>query len=92
MPKKTVPAKKRKTSRTRAKKPKVKLAKNKLSGKIFCNDILQTSSINPRITYGNQNLKMKFACYRTFGLSLVYKFGGYKEEERKKVDTTRFKK
>lgn len=70
----------------------IKLAKNKLSGKIFCNDILQTSSINPRITYGNQNLKMKFACYRTFGLSLVYKFGGYKEEERKKVDTTRFKK
>ena len=31
MPKKTVPAKKRKTSRTRAKKPKVKLAKNKVA-------------------------------------------------------------
>lgn len=34
MPKKTAPAKKRKTSRTRTKKPKVRLAKNKVA--LFC--------------------------------------------------------
>lgn len=57
---------------------------------VFCNDIFQTFGIDPVIRYGNQNMKMDFSCYRQVGVSLVYKFGGYKDK-RKEVDTSRFK-
>lgn len=57
---------------------------------VFCNDIFQTFGIDPVIRYGNQNMKMDFSCYRQVGVSLVYKFGGYKDKS-KEVDTARFK-
>lgn len=57
---------------------------------VFCNDIFQTFGIDPVIRYGNQNMKMDFSCYRQVGVSLVYKFGGYKDKS-KEVDTSRFK-
>lgn len=57
---------------------------------VFCNDIFETSGIDPVIHYGNQNMKMDFSCYRQVGVSLVYRFGGYKDKS-KEVDTSRFK-
>lgn len=57
---------------------------------VFCNDIFQTFGIDPVIRYGNQNMKMDFSCYRQVGVSLVYRFGGYKDKS-KEVDTARFK-
>lgn len=57
---------------------------------VFCNDIFQTFGIDPVIRYGNQNMKMDFSCYRQVGVSLVYRFGGYKDKS-KEVDTSRFK-
>ena len=58
--------------------------------KVFCNDIFQTSVINPRINYMGQNLSMDFSCYRQFGVSFTYRFGGYKEKKREEVDRSRF--
>ena len=57
---------------------------------VFCNDIFETSVIDPVIRYGNQNMKMDFSCYRQVGVSLVYRFGGYKDRN-KEIDTSRFK-
>ena len=59
--------------------------------RVFCNDIFQTSVINPRINYDRQNLSMDFSCYREFGVSFTYKFGGYKEKKNQAIDTSRFK-
>lgn len=59
---------------------------------VFCNDIFETSVINPRIDYKSQWLRMDFSCYREFGVSLTVKLGGYKEKESKKIDTSRFRK
>lgn len=64
--------------------------KKKAILKVFCNDIFQTSVINPRINYMGQNLSMDFSCYRQFGVSFTYKFGGYKEKKREAVDRSRF--
>lgn len=58
---------------------------------VFCNDIFETSVINPRIDYKGQWLRMDFSCYREFGVSLTIKFGGYKAKAEKTVDTSRFR-
>ena len=59
--------------------------------RVFCNDIFQTSVINSRINYDRQDLGMDFSCYREFGVSFTYKFGGYKEKKNQAIDTSRFK-
>lgn len=59
---------------------------------VFCNDIFETSVINPRIDYKGQWLRMDFSCYRQFGISLTVKLGGYKAKKEKTVDTSRFRK
>ena len=71
---------------------KYQFLKKRATLHIFCNDIFQTAVINPRIHYKNQNMKMNFSCYRTFGVSFIYNFGGYKTKEHDDVDTSRFKK
>lgn len=58
--------------------------------KAYCKDILETSSINPRINFHGQNLSVDFSSYREFGISFTYKFGGFKEKNSQKVDTSRF--
>ena len=68
-----------------------KFLKEKAIIKLYCNDLFETSSINPNINYCGQNLNMKFSCYRQMGISFSYSFGNYENKERKKVDTTRFK-
>ncbi len=59
--------------------------------KLFCNDLFETSSIDPRVDYAHQHMRMEFSSYRTFGLSFTYRFGGYKEKQCEEVDTSRFK-
>ncbi len=68
-----------------------KFARKRAIVKLFCNDLFETSSIDPRIDYAHQHMQMDFSCYRTFGISLTYRFGGYREKRREEVDTSRFK-
>lgn len=59
--------------------------------KLYANDLLETSQIDPYTRYATQWVTNDYSCYRTLGLSLTYKFGGYKEKKRNAVDTSRFK-
>ncbi|WP_291530721.1 outer membrane beta-barrel family protein [Bacteroides sp. UBA939] len=58
---------------------------------LYCNDIFETGQIKPRIRFGTQHVTNNYSCFREFGISFTYKFGGYKEKEREEVDTSRFK-
>lgn len=62
-------------------------------GKVTLNfygkNLLKTSSISPEIHYKTQCLDQHIRDYRTFGLSLTYRFGNYKEHKRAAVDTSR---
>lgn len=55
-------------------------------------DLFDTSAINPKIRFENQNVTNRFT-HPTRGveLSFSYKFGRYKEKQREEVDTSRFK-
>lgn len=67
------------------------LAKGKAIVNLYCNDIFETGQISPYIRFGTQNVTNHYSCFREFGVSFTYKFGGYKEKEREGVDTSRFK-
>lgn len=56
-----------------------------------CNDLFETSQISPLIHFAMQRVTNNYSSFREFGLSFTYKFGGYKEKQRKEVDTSRFK-
>ena len=64
--------------------------KKKALLRLFCNDLFQTETIDPYVRFKGQDLSVDYSCYRTFGLSFTYKFGGYKEKKRKEADTSRF--
>lgn len=66
-------------------------AKGKAIMNLYCNDIFETGQIKPRIRFDTQNVTNNYSCYREFGVSFTYKFGGYKEKKREEVDTSRFK-
>lgn len=66
-------------------------AKNKAILNLYCNDIFETGQISPRIRFQTQNVTNHYSCFREFGVSFTYKFGGYKEKQREAVDTSRFK-
>lgn len=66
-------------------------AKNKAILNLYCNDIFETGQISPRIRFKTQNVTNHYSCFREFGVSFTYKFGGYKEKQREAVDTSRFK-
>lgn len=57
---------------------------------LYCNDIFETGQISPRIRFQTQNVTNHYSCFREFGVSFTYKFGGYKEKQREGVDTSRF--
>lgn len=67
------------------------LAKGKAIVNLYCNDIFETGQISPYIRFKTQNVTNHYSCYREFGVSFTYKFGGYKEKAREEVDTSRFK-
>ncbi|MBC8594584.1 outer membrane beta-barrel protein [Oscillospiraceae bacterium N12] len=66
-------------------------AKGKALLTVRCNDIFETSQVSPRINFETQNVINNYSCFRQFGISFSYKFGGYKERQRESVDTSRFK-
>ena len=54
-------------------------------------DFFKTNTPNASIDYMGQKSSLDaIRDTRSFSLSLVYRFGGYKEKERKEVDTSRF--
>jgi len=56
-----------------------------------CNDLFNTSLPKATIRYMGQYLDMDKGFYtRCATINFVYRFGGYKSKERKKVDTSRF--
>lgn len=58
---------------------------------VWCNDIFETSMIAPECRWAGQNLTTRFSCFRAAGVSLAYRFGGYKEKKTNDVDTSRMK-
>lgn len=67
-------------------------AKGKAQLTVKCDDIFNTSTISTRIKFQQQNVTNHYRqMAREFGVAFSYKFGGYKEKERKDVDTSRFK-
>lgn len=66
-------------------------AKGKAIVNLYCNDIFETGQVKPRIRFATQNVTNDYSCFREFGVSFTYKFGGYKEKKRAEVDTSRFK-
>ena len=60
--------------------------------KVYCNDIFETSHIDPYIRFRGQDFNMKMSSFRHVGVTFSYAFGSYKEKEHKEVDTSRFMK
>ena len=58
--------------------------------RVYANDIFETQHPDPYIRYAGQHMDMKMSSYREIGLSLSYRFGGYKEKQHKALDTKRF--
>ena len=56
---------------------------------LYCNDIFRTMMITPENHWGGQNMRTKYSCYTTAGISFTYRFGGYKAKKREAVDTSR---
>ena len=59
---------------------------------LYCNDIFRTMMITPENHWGGQNMRTKYSCYTTAGISFTFRFGGYKAKNREAVDTSRMKK
>lgn len=66
-------------------------AKGKAVLHLYCNDIFETSQIDPYIRYGNQWVDNDYSCFRQWGVSFSWQFGAYKEKKRSAVDSARFK-
>lgn len=66
-------------------------AHRKGSLQLRCDDLLQTNMISPRLQFGHQNLIWKNASYRRLTVSFAYRFGDYREKQRKDIDSGRFK-
>ncbi|WP_455584391.1 TonB-dependent receptor domain-containing protein [Bacteroides sp.] len=66
-------------------------ANDKISLSARCNDIFNTGMPKTKVRFKGQYLDMNSASYsRAFTVHFSYRFGGYKEKEIKKVDTSRF--
>lgn len=58
---------------------------------VRCEDILNSRTPDIEMNYANQHNRMKvFGDTRRFTVSFVYKFGGFKEENKETVDKARF--
>ena len=60
--------------------------------KVYCNDIFETADNNLHDTYKGQHVINDMHFGRIIGLSLTYRFGGYKAKQHEEVDTSRFGK
>lgn len=63
---------------------------DKLQVKAFCNDIFETADNKLHVTYKGQHVINDPHSGRALGISLTYRFGGYKTKEHEEVDTSRF--
>ena len=68
------------------------LKDDKLQLKAYCNDIFETGDNHLHDTYRGQHVINKMYFGRIIGLSLTYRFGGYKAKQHAEVDTSRFGK
>ena len=65
--------------------------KEKANLTVGCYDVLETQGISPYMNYGKQVVYNHYPSYREFKLTFSYRFGAYKDMERKAVDTSRFR-
>ena len=66
-------------------------AKNRCSLIARCSDIFNSSIPDMKVRFKGQHLDMNTGFYtRTVSLNFTYRFGGYKKQEIKGVDTSRF--
>ena len=66
-------------------------AKEKCLLTVRCSDIFNSSMPNMKVRFKGQHLDMNTGFYtRTVSLNFIYRFGGYKKQEVKGVDTSRF--
>ena len=66
-------------------------AKNKCSLTARCSDIFNSSMPDMKVRFKGQYLDMNSSFYsRTVSLNFTYRFGGYKKQEVKEVDTELF--
>ena len=66
-------------------------AKNRCSLIARCRDIFNSSMPDMKVRFKGQHLDMNTGFYtRTVSLNFTYRFGGYKKQEIKGVDTSRF--
>ena len=65
--------------------------KEKANLTVGCYDVLETQGISPYMNYGKQIVYNHYPSYREFKLTFSYRFGAYKDKERKEVDTNRFR-
>ena len=65
---------------------------DRLTVKAYCNDICKTADNYLRDTFGGQHVINDLHNGRAFGMSLTYRFGGYKTNKYGEVDTSRFGK
>ena len=66
-------------------------AKNRCSLIARCSDIFNSSMPDMKVRFKGQHLDMNTGFYtRTVSLNFTYRFGGYKKQEIKGVDTSRF--
>lgn len=66
------------------------LSNDKLQVKAYCNDIFKTADNYAHDNYKGQYVINEIHNNRTFGVSLTYRFGGYKAKQHEEVDTSRF--
>lgn len=65
--------------------------KEKANLTVGCYDVLETKGISPYMNCGKQVVYNHYPSYREFKLTFSYRFGAYKDKERKEVDTSRFR-
>lgn len=65
--------------------------KEKANLTVGCYDVLETQGISPYMNYGKQVVYNHYPSYREFKMTFSYRFGAYKDKERKEVDTSRFR-
>lgn len=65
--------------------------KEKANLTVGCYDVLETQGISPYMNCGKQVVYNHYPSYREFKLTFSYRFGAYKDKERKEVDTSRFR-
>ena len=68
-----------------------KAMRQRLTVKLFGNDLLQTNGISPEMHFGSQQFRMGISYWRQIGISFTYNFGNYQQKQHEEVDVSRFR-